>query len=702
MKKRIIALMLVFLILSTQFTYAQVTGTSDPEFINREQEEIPPGEDILINVAEYQPRVVDKGKFNTDDYSGYTVYALLTGMQTNPFIDISKISTITTRLHNTNIPGVQVAYRRPPLRYNLDNLGTILIRLPKIKDERKIPDIIDINMTATILYDIGTGFGVSEKGFNLPQISEQEFTPNKAAYSFWGGRGYIKADLVEDNKAVLTIYDGRLQRVRSGLTLTSGQESGEISLYSGSFLPRYGENALQSNIRDRFKVKLDYVAASKDKARLQILVNGKLILEELTENQRLYEGSSWRVKKITPTETQDVVELENIDPGSKGTALLTGIKEAVINCESIQDEFICMSLSQQCTYNADTKKCLSASSQTSSKSFTSSGIDVSAREAETKVAIEAFNNLNINSLFINYMDVMDKFNNLWKKYPNSVYSHIARRYITDEISKKAPTIDLKKEIHDYASQIVKDNGLSVNLAQEQVSSDEKSDYYYKKAIESYKQVIISNNDNGANQKTLALDAQKKIAEIYHYYLNDADNAIASYQELIDNYELIELEKINYESLIETLKTNRNYFTQPVDLFEDGNPITVVLNGVERVDNQPAAFISLNNDAAREFKVGAPVIIAGDEKWVLENVETNKIVLVSSKMIALTRQNYRQEILLERIANIAGTNLKLVKIDAKKVAHVTIKPVLKYLQSISNFQLHIPIDKTGLKLSMNSF
>ena len=125
---KIIALVLMFLIISSVSTYAQVTGPSYPSFDSR-NEDIPPGEDILINVAEYQPKVVPEQAFSTDDYKGYTVYALLTGLQTNPFIDISKIRTINIRVLNSNPPGVQVAYRSPPYGYSLENMGLILIRL---------------------------------------------------------------------------------------------------------------------------------------------------------------------------------------------------------------------------------------------------------------------------------------------------------------------------------------------------------------------------------------------------------------------------------------------------------------------------------------------------------------------------------------------------------------------------------------------
>src|SRR3989344_1700536 len=348
MKKQFIALILVFLIVTMPLTYAQVTGTSDPEFVNQEKEEIPPGEDILVNVASYQPKVVPQQAFETDDYTGYNVYALLTGIQTNPFIDITKIRSISPRIMSSNPKGVQVAYRRPPGPYMLDNLGYMIVKLPRIKDERKIPDRVDVNVVLNILYDIGAGLGVGEIGKNIPQLTEDEFLQDKSKYSFWSGRGYVKADLIEDNKAVFTIYDGRLQKARAGLSLTPGQESGEISLNAGYFFPGYGEEAISRNLRERFKLKLDSISVPRDKAKLEIFVNNKFITEELSENQRLYEGSSWKIKKVETNEAQDRVELFNEE--TKELSTITGNKIYVFDCTRFNTKELCEEY-PECTFD---------------------------------------------------------------------------------------------------------------------------------------------------------------------------------------------------------------------------------------------------------------------------------------------------------------------------------------------------------------
>ncbi|MEK6933137.1 MAG: hypothetical protein AABW56_05090, partial [Nanoarchaeota archaeon] len=74
MKKQFIAALLVFLIVTMPFAYGQVTGTSETGISKDLSREDFIGEDILINVAEYQPKIVPQQAFETDDYSGYPVY----------------------------------------------------------------------------------------------------------------------------------------------------------------------------------------------------------------------------------------------------------------------------------------------------------------------------------------------------------------------------------------------------------------------------------------------------------------------------------------------------------------------------------------------------------------------------------------------------------------------------------------------------
>jgi len=685
MKKQLIALMLVFLVVTIPLSYAQITGTTDPELQNLPQA-VEPAEDILINVREYQPPVVSSQAFETDDYTGYTVYALLYGLQTNPLIDISKIRSVSVRVQKTTVPGVQVAHRAPPYKYSIDNLGYLLIRLPRIKDERKIPNRIDIDLTANILYDISTGFGVYDIGKNIPQLSEQEFFQNKDKYSFWNGRGYIKADLIEDNRAVFSVYDGRGQRVASGLSLVPGQESREIFLSSGYFFPGVGEEALRRNLREQFKLKLDSIDVPKDKVSLQVLVNNKFISQELTKNQRLYDGSSWKIRDVRQLADQDIVELYNEE--TQETAIITGSRFQGIDCNAYSSSKALCETINECRYDTTLNKCVSASQQTTTTPIKSITITLNT-EAEKELidAIKFYDTLTPTSTFEEYKRAVNLFADVMRKYSNTVYRATARSYIYKKIydeKLKNADINLKKEVQDYVGTILKTEGIDAQVQETQVGL--KSKDYYLEAIQSYKLAVQQGKLEGSDKY---IEAQKKLAELYDYYLNDYSNAIQVYNELINDRDISDIEKSIYQARVEFLQNIGNYFSTPVDLYEDGNLVRVILHGVEKTQVRPQAYISINDQVAKAYSEGD--VIEGTT-YKIEDIQSNKVTVVSTLSeaislitaadIALAQQDYRTN--PSYLSSFTDSDIKISKFYNAKITETGAKHIPK---SISPSSIH---------------
>ena len=309
-------------------------------------------EDILVNVEAYNPRIVPSYAFESEQFGGYQVIVSLTGLQTNPLIDIPRIRAVRLTNYQSNVPGTVLYAKTPPFGiYTLDNLGYAIIRLPKIKDERKIPEQIDINVTAKILFDVGEGFGVNEQDLTLPVLAENEFLLQKDKYSFWSGRGYVKVDEIKDGIAKLTVYNGRLEKANT-LTLREGQTSSEMFLSYGNLFPNIGEDFIKRNLRDRFKIKLN----SLDIPKLEIQVNDKFVIKELAKGDRLSDSSNWRIKEIYSKDSQDVVELYN--EKEKTDAKLIGNKLFTYKCSDYDNnELVCNSLAN-CAYDKNLNKCL--------------------------------------------------------------------------------------------------------------------------------------------------------------------------------------------------------------------------------------------------------------------------------------------------------------------------------------------------------
>ena len=326
MKLKLIAMFFVFLIVTSTFVNALDISNefNNPNVANRIEEAFKnsaetEAEDILINVGKYEPTVVPSYAFESKnyDYGGYLVKAQLYGIQTNPLIEIPRIRSVQIFNQKPDFPGIAVYPKAPPSGiYTLDNMGYVYIRLPQIKDEKKIPKQINVNLTAKILYDVGRGFGVNEEDKILPVLTESEFLERKEKNSFWSGRGYINVEEIKDDSAIINIYDGNLKKIRT-LTIQEGKYSPELYIGYSDFFPNIGEDFIKKNFRDRVKFRLNSLNIPKDRAKLELTINGKFVTKELYEGDRLDEISDWRIKKIYNNGTHDIVELENKREGKK-------------------------------------------------------------------------------------------------------------------------------------------------------------------------------------------------------------------------------------------------------------------------------------------------------------------------------------------------------------------------------------------------
>src|SRR3989339_741998 len=110
----------------------------------------------------------------------------------------------------------------------LNNIGYAVIVLRKQSNESSMPDFVEGNLTAKIGYNIENAFGIGRVGFYLPELSDIEFENKKNEYSFWNGKGYLRANGIDADGARISMYDGT-NRVTS-VDLKVGQSSDSLSL----------------------------------------------------------------------------------------------------------------------------------------------------------------------------------------------------------------------------------------------------------------------------------------------------------------------------------------------------------------------------------------------------------------------------------------------------------------------------------------
>lgn len=258
------------------------------------------------------------------------VFCQLTAIQINPFIDVQRIDSIGFQ---TEYPkevvgiGYQAAqaalgYNLPvqaPLGYNptntplegsltLQNLGYVVFTLKKQPNESALTNCkknalgsqicwVNGNLTANIAYNVQNIFGVGQALFYLPVMDDAEWQRNYIPYEFWDGRGYLRADSVGDDNAVLSVYSDNTvasSLLPAGRTYNLAKYSSNIALKTGEtsnkiFLPGLSPclaslqlklvGVVNPDTRAVIKVNEDYTEV----AERETFLDGKCTVSSMTK-----------------------------------------------------------------------------------------------------------------------------------------------------------------------------------------------------------------------------------------------------------------------------------------------------------------------------------------------------------------------------------------------------------------------------------
>lgn len=315
--KRGVALFCMILIVLLPLAEAQFVNTK--EFVDekekqKELEEEVIGENIVVNIDEYQPKIV---KSSLIENGPILVYALLKGTPSNPAITINKIRDVRVISVNiTTIPetkqAVIGAIRYIPSRnrvINYDNLGYLVIPLKQIPKETDVPNNIIIHATLRIFFDVSEGLFASEFEDVLSEQSHEEWLKEKDQHKFF--TGYTRASEIKTSDASFVIYDPNTVEITTVKNLKEGQTSNVINSR------RFGLGVLSRDVFDKFRVRLDSVTGQTSKANFIIMKEGKALFKELHKGSSLYEGSQWFITDIQDTKDKGNNEVYRVTLRSK-------------------------------------------------------------------------------------------------------------------------------------------------------------------------------------------------------------------------------------------------------------------------------------------------------------------------------------------------------------------------------------------------
>ena len=296
------------------------------------------GESILVEVEDYEPKVVPAAILNDQDVP---IYVYLKGtslggllgldIEKAPFYNLPKIKDVKIWPNNTRTERFYAGfnYIKPRGREYTSadgfiDLGYLIVYLQKFDESKtvrrtvkegnetktitefeKLPDRIDLDCNAKVYFDLETSFGnFGEYSLILKEEPNEEEWKKTGKGKFWSGSGYIRASKIEKDKAYLQVYDSYLRSLG-----TVKLSVGDIS--KGYFRIRYGQELYD----DKFRVRLDGIKTTHDKVMIRIYKDGKVEDRDLIEGMKIYPSSDWTVDKISYVSKggrfEEVVEIEN-------------------------------------------------------------------------------------------------------------------------------------------------------------------------------------------------------------------------------------------------------------------------------------------------------------------------------------------------------------------------------------------------------
>ncbi len=279
-----VGMVFLFLILTLSFVsaamrstpqYAQYMTAQTGEF---DKSMCQQGQDFIIQISPFgcTPAVVRSDLLEEENVP---VFCQLGATKINPLIDVEAIESISfSGEYPPEVEGIAFHPARAALGVGgnlnnpiLNNIGYVVVVLKRQPDTSKMPKFVSGNLTARIKYDVKNGFGIGKANFYLPEMTDSEWERVSNQYSFWNGKGTLRAESIGADRAVISVYsnDNKLQSV----SLKKGEESGKI------YLP--GFDCLAS-----LQVKLNSLENPDTRARLR--VNAEVV--EVAEGEKFLEN----------------------------------------------------------------------------------------------------------------------------------------------------------------------------------------------------------------------------------------------------------------------------------------------------------------------------------------------------------------------------------------------------------------------------
>ena len=715
------------------FTRSNVAVSPSPRSIGFpmfDREMCGAGQDFILQVSPTGciPSVVRSDLLENQNVP---VFCPIVATQLNPLIDVEKINTMTFSFSGVRPPEISgigyyparaaIGRTRQVTQPILNNLGYAVIVLKQQRNESAMPDFVGGNLTARIRYDIKNAFGVGRSVFYLPEITdEEEWNRDFKRYSFWDGRGYLRAESVGDGKASISVYSDREtygsvktdKRKIATKILEEGETSGEM------FMPGF------DYCRGSLQLELKGLEAPDTRARLNI--NGDVFERKEKE---MFIDNKCKIKSIDKQGLVQKVKINCKDDDGRGTFSLSISPKVDLSIDNgISKEYGVGDI----LYKDEASKRNVFLGYIGEKSDgTLFIIPTITKHKTSEEFLDSFIDREVIKNLAKIEEDFSERGNLINglKEGFSIYASLANAIVrgsdyafpiydgSEEVVEFsigefiAPFIKAKKfwtggdwVASTYTHKTVKFVGLA-GPKDIELSVEVKN--YYEKAMEDYEEIRNSFSQEkypDTEQRTLGEQALLKEIELAKA-TNQKKTALELCQEFKESYPDSEAPDI----CVETYKLSSH---------ESAVKDVVINNRVYRI-----AFDRIKEPTFDEYGAGISVIGTNgfdgpykleknqriklsDQEWIeLKEVNEDDIIINTNlkqpgleELIGVEKRGYKIKLGSYEIVGSNKYEIRLHEVNLKKVAKVSVKPNIRYTETEATFPFRIGIEKRAIQLS----
>ena len=600
------------------------------------------GQDFIIEIP---PGACEPAVVRSDllEEQNVPVFCRMVGLKINPLIEVPYIKSISVPQASLDKSIVGVTFH--PYRAAVassysqlvgtplsNELGYIVVVLKQQPVEKNMPETVTANLTARIKYDLTTAFGVGLNELLLPEIDDITWSQNYNSYGFWHGKGFARAENIKENSATIKLYLSPDKPFSSFDLSTTGVGNEKLVYLPGSYC--------SSGV----KVKLEQIIYPQTKA--EILVDGN------------------KVEAIRGTNILDGCTVSNIQSANSGLGGKVDIK-----CGSTiysLDKTL-----SKATLFVDGRESLFGAGDVLNKSGNYSLVFAG------KVVSQSGQSLS----FINAV-VIGKGVTETDIYNNNIK---LRQLFSSEVLTTSNVNDKIKSIIGGNMTLVlgKDNALGLPVEVRDVEGMTEATYsplvekYYEKSIENYQDIAktwqsVKKADGTVIGEQALWEAASKAEKF-----SKAIDAAKLWQQFISTYPDSKFTNDAKDKLGMLITTSA---LSEKTISVKGISHTLVLQEVTEPIKEEAGITIIVNKESKD--IGLNGLIGN---WQLESVKENAVTFkylgtnYSSATVTLGEPAKSLE---------PGIEVKLVKINLKKYARISVSPYSKEGDMTANFSVHI--------------